>query len=167
MRRQAELAIEQADVILLITDLLAGVTANDKATLPPCCSAAAKPVLLCVNKCDSLGDLPADFYEFYNLGLGDPSLFPPFTATGTGDLLDAIFGSAPSGGKRKPRKPRVHPRCHHRQAQRGQVLLINRIAGEERVIVSDRAGTTRDTTDTEIHNEQGGFPFHRHRRSAP
>ena len=70
MRRQAELAIEQADVILLITDLQAGVTANDR-DVAAMLQRSGKPVLLCVNKCDSLGDLPAEFYEFYNLGLGE------------------------------------------------------------------------------------------------
>ena len=90
MRRQAQLAIDSADVIVLVTDLRSGVTATD-ADVANMLQKSGKPVVLCVNKCDSLGEPPAEFYEFYNLGLGDPV---PVSAThghGTGDLLDACF----------------------------------------------------------------------------
>lgn len=90
MRRQAEVAVERADVIILVTDLRSGVTATDSdvaAMLQKC----GKPVVLCVNKCDTVGEPPAEFYEFYNLGLGDPIAVSAAHGHGTGDLLDAVF----------------------------------------------------------------------------
>ncbi len=90
MRRQAQLAIRSADVIILVTDVRTGVTATDYevATM---LQKSGKPVVLCVNKCDTLGEPPADFYEFYNLGLGDPIAVSSVHGHGTGDLLDACF----------------------------------------------------------------------------
>ncbi len=157
MRRQAELAIEQADVILLITDLQAGVTANDR-DVAAMLQRSGKPVLLCVNKCDSLGDLPAEFYEFYNLGLGDPYPISSVHGHGTGDLLDAVLEQLPPAGEEEEEDSCIRVAVIGKP-NAGKSSLINRIAGEERVIVSDQAGTTRDTTDTEIHNAQGDFLF--------
>ena len=144
MRRQAELAIEQADAILLITDLLAGVTANDK-DVAALLQRSGKPVLLCVNKCDSLGDLPADFYEFYNLGLGDPFPISSIHGHGTGDLLDAILDLLPPEETEAEEAECIRVAIIGKP-NAGKSSLINRIAGEEQVIVSDQAGTTRDTT---------------------
>lgn len=157
MRRQAELAIEKADVILLITDMKAGVTAND-SEVASMLQKSGKPVVLCVNKCDAIGDVPMEVYEFYNLGIGTPYPVSAVHGHGTGDLLDAIFEYFPKEVAVEYDdefikvaiigKPNV-----------GKSSLINKIAGEERVIVSDIPGTTRDATDTIIENENGKFVF--------
>lgn len=157
MRRQANLAIESADVIILVTDVRSGVTATD-AEVASLLLKSGKPIVLCVNKCDSLGDPPPDFYEFYNLGLGDPIAVSSVHGHGTGDLLDAVYdrlgefsGEDYSEDYIKVAvigKPNV-----------GKSSLINRIAGQERVIVSDIPGTTRDAVDTVVENEQGRFVF--------
>ena len=94
MRYQAQLAIEQADVIVLVTDVRSGLTAND-ADVASMLQRSGKPVVLCVNKCDGVGELPADFYEFYNLGLGDPIPVSSVHGHGTGDLLDAVVEHLP------------------------------------------------------------------------
>ena len=157
MRRQAGLAIEQADVILLVTDLHAGVTAND-ADVAAMLQKSGKPVVLCVNKCDTPGALPAEFYEFYNLGLGDPVPVSSIHGMGTGDLLDAVFEHLP------PEEGEEAPEDVIRVAvigkpNAGKSSLINFIAGEERTIVSEVAGTTRDAVDTPVHNNHGDFVF--------
>lgn len=157
MRRQAELAIQKADVIVLVTDVKCGVTANDYA-VADMLQKSGKPVVLCVNKCDSIGETPLEVYEFYNLGLGDPYPVSSVHGHGTGDMLDEIISYFPdeisddySDDYIKVAvigKPNV-----------GKSSLINRIAGEERVIVSNIAGTTRDATDTVIENDEGKFVF--------
>lgn len=157
MRRQAQLAIDQADVILLVTDLRSGVTAND-ADVAVMLQKSGKPVVLCVNKCDSPGEVPAEFYEFYNLGLGDPVAVSSIHGHGTGDLLDAVTALLP------PEEPEDEDREIIRVAvigkpNAGKSFLVNRIAGEERAIVSDIAGTTRDAIDTPVHNTHGDFIF--------
>ena len=157
MRRQAQLAIDQADVILLVTDLRSGVTAND-ADVAVMLQKSGKPVVLCVNKCDSPGEVPAEFYEFYNLGLGDPVAVSSIHGHGTGDLLDAVTALLP------PEEPEDEDREIIRVAvigkpNAGKSSLVNRIAGEERAIVSDIAGTTRDSIDTPVHNTHGDFIF--------
>ncbi len=157
MRRQAGLAIEQADVILLVTDLHAGVTAND-ADVAAMLQKSGKPVILCVNKCDAPGDLPAEFYEFYNLGLGDPVPVSSVHGLGTGDLLDAVFEHLPpEEGEEAPED--VIKVAVIGKPNAGKSSLINFIAGEERSIVSDVAGTTRDAIDTPVHNIHGDFVF--------
>ncbi len=155
MRRQAELAIQSAQVILLVVDLQAGLTATDEE-VAVMMQKSGKPVIVCVNKCDSLGETPAEFYEFYNLGLGDPIAVSSVHGHGTGDLLDAVCQYLPEDagddyGEEYIKvavigKPNV-----------GKSSLINKIAGEERVIVSDIAGTTRDAVDTVVDNEKGKF----------
>ena len=157
MRRQAGLAIEQADVIMLVTDLHAGVTAN-AADVAAMLQKSGKPVVLCVNKCDTPGALPAEFYEFYNLGLGDPVPVSSIHGMGTGDLLDAVFEHLP------PEEEEEAPEDVIRVAvigkpNAGKSSLINFIAGEERTIVSEVAGTTRDAVDTPVHNNHGDFVF--------
>lgn len=94
MRMQAQLAIDKADVIIFVTDVTSGVTAND-ADVAAMLQKSGKPVVLCVNKCDGIGEVPPDFYEFYNLGLGDPIAVSSVHGHGTGDLLDAVFENMP------------------------------------------------------------------------
>ncbi len=155
MRAQAQLAIEAADAILFVTDLRTGVTAAD-IEIASMLQKSGRPVVLCVNKCDSLGDPPAEFYEFYNLGLGDPIAVSSVHGHGTGDLLDAVFDHlAPEEAEEDTEdairvaiigKPNV-----------GKSSLVNYIVGEKRCIVSNIAGTTRDAIDTEVENEYGRF----------
>ena len=157
MRRQAELAIDAANVIIFVTDLRSGVVATD-AEIASMLQKSGRPVVLCVNKCDTPGELPPEFYAFYNLGLGDPIAVSSVHGIGTGDLLDAVKSHFPpesdaSDGEAPIRvaligKPNV-----------GKSSLINRVSGQERAIVSDIAGTTRDAIDTEIENESGRYIF--------
>ncbi len=155
MRRQAQLAIEQADVIILVTDLQSGVTAND-ADVAVMLQKSGKPVVLCVNKCDRVGAPPAEFYEFYNLGLGDPIAVSSIHGTGTGDLLDAVFEYLPPEDQPDEDDDRIKVAVIGKP-NAGKSSLINALAGEERSIVSDIAGTTRDAIDTEIDTKQGKF----------
>ena len=155
MRRQAQLAIEQADVIVLVTDLQSGVTAND-ADVAVMLQKSGKPVVLCVNKCDRIGAPPAEFYEFYNLGLGDPIAVSSIHGTGTGDLLDAVFEYLPAEQEAEEEDDRIKVAVIGKP-NAGKSSLINALAGEERSIVSDIAGTTRDAIDTEIDTKHGKF----------
>ena len=155
MRRQAELAIEKADVIVLVTDLKSGVVATD-AEVAVLLQKSGKPLLLCVNKCDSIGAPPAEFYEFYNLGLGDPIPVSAAHGHGTGDLLDAVYDLLPPEEEDEEDEDRIKVAVIGKPNV-GKSSLINRITGEERVIVSNLAGTTRDAVDTEIENQFGRF----------
>lgn len=157
MRRQAGLAIESADVIILVTDLKTGVTATDHDVADMLLK-SRKPVVLCVNKCDRLGDPPAEFYEFYNLGLGDPVAVSSVHGHGTGDLLDACFAHIDFEHREEEDEDHVKVAVIGKPNV-GKSSLVNRMAGEERVIVSDIAGTTRDATDTVVENEHGKFIF--------
>ena len=154
MRFQAQLAIESADVIILVCDVRSGVVGAD-SEVASMLQRSGKPVVLCVNKCDTVGELPGDFYEFYNLGLGDPIAVSAVHGHGTGDLLDAVIEYLPECFEKEEEnvisvavigKPNV-----------GKSSLVNAISGEERAIVSDIAGTTRDATDTFVSNEYGDF----------
>ncbi len=156
MRRQAEIAIDKAQVIILVTDIRSGVTANDYE-VASMLQKSGKPIVLAVNKCDRLGAPEPEFYEFYNLGLGDPVEISSVHGYGTGDLLDKVLENIPVQTEEADEdiirvavigKPNV-----------GKSSIINCIAGEERAIVSDIAGTTRDATDTIIENEWGKYVF--------
>lgn len=157
MRRQAEIAIEKADVIILVTDISAGVTAND-FEVASMLMKSGKPIVLCVNKCDWIGEPPAELYEFYNLGLGDPFPVSAVHGHGTGDLLDEVFKHLPDEDESMDDSEYVKVAVIGKPNV-GKSSLINRIAGEERVIVSDIAGTTRDAIDTVIENDKGKFIF--------
>ena len=135
MRMQAQLAIDKADVIIFVTD----VTAND-ADVAAMLQKSGKPVVLCVNKCDGIGEVPPDFYEFYNLGLGDPIAVSSVHGHGTGDLLDAVFDNMPEENPQ-------------REYSEDAIKLVKKIAGEQRMIVSNIAGTTRDAVDTVIERD--------------
>ncbi|HIT53899.1 MAG TPA: ribosome biogenesis GTPase Der [Candidatus Fimivicinus intestinavium] len=157
MRRQAQLAIESADVIILVTDLRAGVVATD-AEVAAMLQKSGKPVVLCVNKCDSIGAPSLDFYEFYNLGLGDPIAVSAAHGHGTGDLLDAVLSHLPAERVEEEEEDAIRVAVIGKPNV-GKSSLVNAIAGEERVIVSNIAGTTRDATDTRVENEHGTFIF--------
>ena len=157
MRDQAQLAIDQADVIVLVTDLRAGVTANDQS-VATMLQKSGKPVVLCVNKCDTPGAPPAEFYEFYNLGLGDPVAVSSVHGMGTGDLLDAVFEYMPPEDEEEEVSDVIKVAVIGKP-NAGKSSLVNCVAGEERSIVSNIAGTTRDAIDTHIHNKHGDFIF--------
>lgn len=157
MRRQAELAIEKADVIILVTDLKCGVTATDE-DVAAMLRKSGKPVILCVNKCDNVGEPPADFYEFYNLGLGEPIAVSSVHGHGTGDLLDEVLKELPDNTEEDYGEDVVKVAVIGKPNV-GKSSIINRLCGEDRVIVSDIAGTTRDATDSYVETEQGKFVF--------
>ena len=158
MRNQAQLAIDQADVIILVTDIRAGVTANDQS-VASMLQKSGKPVVLCVNKCDTPGAPPAEFYEFYNLGLGDPVAVSSVHGMGTGDLLDEVLRFLPDAEAEEDEERDTIKVAVIGKPNAGKSSLINCIAGEERSIVSNIAGTTRDAIDTHISNKYGDFIF--------
>ena len=155
MRAQAQLAIDAADVIVLVTDIRSGLVATE-ADIAAMLLKSGRPVILCVNKCDSVGEPPADFYEFYNLGLGDPVQVSSVHGHGTGDLLDRVVEYLPAEpeGEEDGELIRV---AIIGKPNVGKSSLVNRISGENRCIVSDIAGTTRDAIDTEVENAYGRF----------
>ena len=157
MRAQANIAIATADVIVLVTDLRSGVVATDQdvATM---LQKSGKPVILCVNKCDSVGAPDPEFYEFYNLGMGDPIAVSAVHGHGTGDLLDAVIAYFPPESEEEEEDDTIKVAVIGKPNV-GKSSLINRISGQERAIVSDIAGTTRDATDTRIENHYGKFTF--------
>lgn len=157
MRRQAELAIEKADVIVLVTDVRCGVTANDYA-VSDMLMKSGKPIVLAVNKCDALGEPPMELYEFYNLGIGEPFPISSVHGHGTGDMLDEVIKNFPDETEETEDDDSIKVAIIGKPNV-GKSSLVNRIAGEERVIVSNIAGTTRDATDTVIENEHGKFVF--------
>ena len=157
MRRQAQLAIDSADVIIFVTDVRTGVVATDEEVATMLIK-SNKPIILCVNKADSLGEPPAEFYEFYNLGLGDPIQVSAAHGHGTGDLLDKVLEYLPEEIETEKENDTVKVAVIGKP-NAGKSSLINKIAGEERVIVSNIAGTTRDATDTYIDNAHGSFMF--------
>lgn len=157
MRRQAELAIQKADVIVFLTDIRTGVTADDYE-VARMLRKSGKPIVLCVNKCDSIGEPPAEFYEFYSLGLGDPVAISAAHGHGSGDMLDEVFKYFPENNDEEYDEEYIKVAVIGKPNV-GKSSLINRIAGEERVIVSDIAGTTRDATDTVVENEHGKYVF--------
>ena len=157
MRRQAQLAIDSAEVIIFVTDLRSGVVATD-ADVAAMLQKSGKPIVLCVNKCDTVGETPLEFYEFYNLGLGDPIAVSSVHGHGTGDLLDAVMQYIPEADEENEEESLIKVAVIGKPNV-GKSSLINAISGEERAIVSNIAGTTRDATDTYISNEHGDFMF--------
>ncbi len=155
MRAQAQLAIDAADVIVLVTDIRSGLVATD-ADIAAMLLKSGRPVVLCVNKCDSVGEPPADFYEFYNLGLGDPVQVSSVHGHGTGDLLDRVIEYLPEEDGREEEGELIRVAIIGKPNV-GKSSLVNRISGENRCIVSDIAGTTRDAIDTEVENAYGHF----------
>ena len=157
MRAQAQLAIETANVIIFVTDLKSGVTAADME-IANMLQRSGKPIVLCVNKCDGIGEIPPEIYEFYNLGLGDPIAVSSVHGHGTGDLLDAVFEHIPADDS-EAEDDDVISVAVIGKPNAGKSSLINKISGEERSIVSDIAGTTRDAIDTTVETAAGKFNF--------
>lgn len=155
MRRQAELAIEMADVVILMTNVKDGVTANDMDVASMLLK-ANKKIVLAVNKVDGVGDMPPEFYEFYNLGLGDPVGISSTHGLGVGDLLDEVCEQFPDDADTNEDEDEIKVAVIGRP-NAGKSSLINKILGENRVIVSNIAGTTRDAIDT--HFEKNGQKF--------
>ncbi|MCX4354626.1 MAG: ribosome biogenesis GTPase Der [Oscillospiraceae bacterium] len=157
MREQAMLAIESADCIIFVTDLTTGVTAND-SDVAAMLTKSGKPVVLAVNKDDSVGEPPPEFYEFYNLGLGDPISVSAVHGHGTGDLLDAVFKLMPPE-ETEPEDEEAIKVAVIGKPNVGKSSLVNLITGEERSIVSDIAGTTRDAVDSEVVRGEDKYIF--------
>ena len=155
MREQAQLAIEMADVVVMMVNVKDGVTANDHEVAQMLMK-AKKKIVLAVNKVDNIGEPPMEFYEFYNLGLGDPVAISSANGLGIGDLLDEITKLFPADADLSEDEDEIKVAVIGRP-NAGKSSLINKIMGEERVIVSNVAGTTRDAIDT--HYEKNGDKF--------
>ena len=157
MRKQAEIAIDNATVIVFLCDIQTGLTASDHEVASMLLK-SGKPVVLCVNKMDQTGAENPDIYEFYNLGLGDPIAVSAVHGHGTGDLLDACLQYFPPDEEEEEDEDVVKVAVIGKPNV-GKSSLVNRILGEERVIVSDMAGTTRDAIDNYFENEKGKYLF--------
>ena len=157
MRRQAQIAMETADVIIFLTDIKQGVTAADYevATM---LRKTNKPIVLVCNKADKIGEAPAELYEFYNLGLGDPLPISSLNQLGTGEVLDAIYESFPKNAEADESDEYIRVAVIGKP-NAGKSSLINKILGEERLIVSNIAGTTRDAIDSKFENDNGKYIF--------
>ena len=157
MREQAQIAIDNADVIIFVTDIKTGLTASDQE-VAGMLQRSRKPIVLAVNKMDSTGTIDPDFYEFYNLGLGDPVAISAVHGHGTGDLLDACFQYLPPDDGVEEDSAVVQVAIIGKPNV-GKSSLTNKILGEQRVIVSNVAGTTRDAIDSYFENSCGKYNF--------
>lgn len=155
MRLQAQLAIDAADVIVMVTDVRTGMVATDQE-VAAMLKKSGRPVVLVVNKCDNVGEIPAELYEFYNLGLGDPIPVSSVHGHGTGDLLDRVLELLPENREEEVESEMIQVAIIGKPNV-GKSSLVNRISGENRCIVSDIAGTTRDAVDTVVENTYGKF----------
>ena len=155
---QATMAIDLADVIVLVTNIKDGIVSSD-IEIANILKKSGKPIILCVNKADSVGKDDCNFYEFYNLGLGDPIKVSSVHGHGTGDLLDEIFKYIPISENYSEEENDKISVAVIGKPNVGKSSLINYISGINRSIVSDIAGTTRDTIDTTISNEFGNYNF--------
>lgn len=157
MRRQADMAIEIADVILFVTDIKQGVTPTDQ-DIALMLKKSKKPIILVCNKSDTFGKIPDELYEFYNLGVGEPFAVSSVNAKGIGDVLDAIYDNLPPQTDDENDSDVIKVAIIGKPNV-GKSSLVNKILGEKRVIVSDIAGTTRDAIDSEFQNEFGKYVF--------
>jgi GTP-binding protein len=157
MRAQAQIAIDAADVIVFVTDVRVGVTADD-AEISTMLKHSGKPIIVVTNYADTIGEIPAQFYEFYDLGLGDPVLASAMHGKGVGDLLDKIVELLPNDAeKTEEEEDEVIKIAVVGKPNAGKSSLINKILGENRLIVSDTPGTTRDSIDTDVVNDDRRF----------
>ena len=158
MRFQAEIAIESADVIIFMCDVRTGLTANDR-DIAVMLQKSGKPIIPCINKCDSVGALPFEFYEFYELGFDcEPIAVSSVHGSGTGDLLDAVLEKLPEGAGEEEEDDSIKVAVIGKP-NAGKSSIINKIVGQNRLIVSNIAGTTRDAVDTKLVTENGSFTF--------
>jgi len=157
MREQANIAISIADVILFMTDIRQGVTSAD-SEIAMMLKKSQKEVILVCNKSDNYGEPPAEIYEFYNLGIGDPHPISAANAIGIGDLLDEIYNKLPPKSDEEFNNDRIKVAIIGKPNV-GKSSLLNKILGEDRSIVSNIAGTTRDAIDSEFENEYGKYTF--------
>ncbi len=159
MRTQAQIAIDTADVIIFITDIQSGLTADDR-DIASMLLRSRKPIIPAVNKIDSIGSLPPEFYEFYELGFKeDPIPVSAVHGTGTGDILDCVIKYIDEDADEEYEEDDSIKVAVIGKPNAGKSSIINRILGEERLIVSDMPGTTRDAIDTALENEYGKFTF--------
>ena len=158
MRTQAEIAISSADVIIFMCDIRSGLLADDR-DIAIMLKKSGKPIVLVVNKVDSVGQVPFEFYEFYELGFDrEPIALSSIHGTGSGDLLDAIVEECDFDTVEEDEEGIINVAVIGKP-NAGKSSIINRMCGEERVIVSDIAGTTRDAVDTRVENAEGVFNF--------
>ena len=158
MRTQAQIAIETADVIIFMCDVRAGLVADDR-DIAVMLKKSGKPVIVVVNKVDRVGDLPFEFYEFYELGFErEPIALSSLHGTGSGDLLDAVLECCDFAEDEAEDEGVINVAVIGKP-NAGKSSIINRMCGEERLIVSDIAGTTRDAVDTRVENKHGIFNF--------
>ena len=157
IKQQAQIAIETADVILFVTDIHSGVTANDY-DIATMLLKSGKPTVLVVNKCDSIGRVPDDIYDFYSLGLGEPYPVSSVHGHGTGDILDECFKYIKFEEEEIDEDERISVAVIGRPNV-GKSSLVNKILGHERMIVRNESGTTRDAVDSYIENQYGKFIF--------
>ncbi len=157
MRRQAQLAIDTANVIILVTDLKSGLVSTD-LDVASMLQKSGKSIVLCVNKCDTVGEPDPAFYEFYNLGLGDPIQVSAVHGHGTGDLLDEVFSKLNFNDDEEENGDVINVAVIGKPNV-GKSSLINYITSQDRCIVSDIAGTTRDSIDTSVENKFGKYNF--------
>ena len=158
MRFQAEVAIETADVIVFMCDVRTGLTADDR-DIAIMLQKSGKPIIPCINKCDSIGALPFEFYEFYELGFDcEPIAVSSVHGSGSGDILDAVIDAIGDWDDAEEEDDRIKVAVIGKP-NAGKSSIINKLLGSERLIVSNIAGTTRDAVDTQLENEFGKFTF--------
>lgn len=157
IKAQAQIAIDSADVIIFMTDIRSGLTADDRE-IGTFLRKSGKPVVLCVNKVDSIGAPPPEIYEFYELGLGNPYAVSSVHGSGTGDVLDRVCELMPEQTEEETDDDSVKVAVIGRP-NAGKSSLVNYILGAKRMIVSDVAGTTRDAIDSEVENKFGKYVF--------
>ncbi len=157
MRLQANIAIDIADVIIFVTDVRQGVTAADEE-IALMLKKSKKPIILVCNKADSFQKFQSDIYEFYNLGIGDPMPVSASNAQGIGDVLDKVYDNLPKEADNDEDSERIKVAVIGKPNV-GKSSLINKILGENRNIVSNIAGTTRDAIDSYFENEHGKYTF--------
>ena len=158
MRNQAQIAIDNADVIVFMCDVRTGLTADDR-DIAVMLKKSGKPIIPCINKCDSIGNLPFEYYEFFELGFTcDPVAVSSLHGNGTGDLLDAVIEAVGTFDETEEEDDSIKV-AGIGKPNAGKSSTVNRLLGEDRLIVSDIAGTTRDAVDTHLTNEFGSFTF--------